>query len=226
MAITLESNRERIFESGPVASNKSTRFAKEIVKKKLLKSVGEKRYTYDQRNGQCITIDTLAKTCSCVHYFSKLTCKHLVAGCIQDQVGLDGLRVFPKRLLTVRRRRQYKYVDDSFVEGDATTTPAAEEQVPVVASTQNAQKKKRKPRKPKKVPVQVVEERVVDPVVVPPPVENQQKKKKRGRKPKNAQVEVVEERVVVPDARGRPGRVTDALNTDIEPLRRSNRNKH
>ena len=41
----------------------------------------------------------------CAQFFSKLVSKHLTAACIIDKVLLEGFKVIPKKLQTLRKRR-------------------------------------------------------------------------------------------------------------------------
>ncbi|CAF0755010.1 unnamed protein product [Brachionus calyciflorus] len=48
---------------------------------------GGNRYTSYYRDVEC-SIDTLAKTCSCLKFIDKGICKHLVAACVLDNIEL------------------------------------------------------------------------------------------------------------------------------------------
>mgnify|MGYP002867459981 CR=1 FL=1 len=58
-----------------------------------LKYVEPHRYLYRQHTGNRITIDTRSTTCTCSIFHSKRICKHLVAGCLKDNVQMRGLVV-------------------------------------------------------------------------------------------------------------------------------------
>ena len=103
--ISYESQRERTFETSRKVNKFTRELATEIVKQKKLVLVDNHIYKYQQHTGDWIIINTEEKTCECARFFSKLVCKHLTAGCMEDQVRLEGLQVFPKRLKTLRRRR-------------------------------------------------------------------------------------------------------------------------
>ena len=106
--IAYESGRERSFETSRKVSKFTRDLVTEIIKKKKLVSVAENLYKYKQHTGDWIYVNTADKTCQCPRFFSKLVCKHITAGCIEDQVRLDGLLVFPKKLKTLR---PHKYLD-------------------------------------------------------------------------------------------------------------------
>ena len=168
-----------------------------IVRKQLIATNSESEYLYkhfDSRLGFArINIDV--KSCTCFKYFDKGVCKHLVAACMQNNIGLPGMVQLPKRFLVVRRRNKRNYINESINDGvetteiTPTTTPTDEETL--------------------------VES--VEPTVPPEP-------KKRGRKPNQPsatqpQVEEVDKGGRPPLARN--ALVDDSAPT----LRRSNRNK-
>lgn len=53
-----------------------------------------------------MNINTIERKCSCKSFRDKLVCTHLVAACIFDKVSLHGLELIPKRIITLRRRKQ------------------------------------------------------------------------------------------------------------------------
>ena len=87
--------------------------AKTIIDNNSLVKFNETSYKYTQQHGGLIRIDINAKTCTCPRYQEKLACKHLVAACLKDNVHLDGLQAFPKKLLTVKKRKRLAYLDSS-----------------------------------------------------------------------------------------------------------------
>ena len=64
-----------------------------LIEKNLLERVGH-NYEYKRSNGAIEIIVTKGSlTCSCLYFFDKAMCKHLIAACIIDGIKLPGLKL-------------------------------------------------------------------------------------------------------------------------------------
>jgi hypothetical protein len=141
-----------------------------IIRKQLIATNSESEYLYKHFHSSLgfarINIDV--KSCTCYKYFDKGACKHLVAACMQNNIGLPGMVQFPKRFQVVRRRSKRNYINESINDGvetteittNTTTTPTDEVLEPLVESVEptvppEPKKRGRKPNQPSATQPQV-----------------------------------------------------------------------
>ena len=115
--VQYESNTLKDFKCEPSASKRQREAALDIIAKNRLNLRAPNEYEYrSTATGTSYKVSSIPMSCTCKRFYKFRMCKHLAAVCIQDKVSVKGLPerlVYPKRLLTLRRRKRNTAADIS-----------------------------------------------------------------------------------------------------------------
>jgi hypothetical protein len=156
--IESESNCGKKIRMSTKVTSDHKNWARKLNKHNRLKQTSSTTFSFIQRFGVSLTIDTRLKECSCEHFCDKAMCKHLVPACLLQKISMNGLEF--KTSLRIARRKLQPQLNDSLSDGDVQDRPNEP-----ITSTQVAD-----------APV------IFD--APPSPVKATEAKRKRGRPPK------------------------------------------